>query len=123
MRRALVLAVLGSLAMTALATGPARAAPSNDNTEVIQAICDGQAITIAIVHKKNENADRVSSGPVIGGGSAKVASLTAFESGTTNVVFSAVSHYGGPTNAVCTHTATLGGEAVDVVVQVHLAGV
>jgi hypothetical protein len=52
-----------------------------------------------------------------------VASLTAFEPGTTNISFTAVSNYRGPTNATCTGTASEGGETFDFTVQAHLRGV
>jgi|SoiMethySBSTD1v2_1073268.scaffolds.fasta_scaffold5066992_1 hypothetical protein len=53
----------------------------------------------------------------------KVASLTAFEPDTTNVIFAAASSYGGPTNATCTGTAIEGGETFAFTVQAHLVGV
>jgi hypothetical protein len=121
MNRAIVLA--GVLGFVALAASPASAAPSNKNVEVIEATCDGQAITVSVVHKKNENADLVSAGPVIGGGATVVKTFTVYEAGTTNVLFSAVSHYGGPTNAECTGTASEGGQTFDFVAEVHLTGV
>lgn len=124
MRRIIGIAVAAGVGLVGLAASPASAAPSNKNTEVIHATCDGgQAFTISVVHKKNDNADLVSAGPVVGGGSTTVASVTVYELGTTNVVFSADSHYGGPVNATCTGTLTEGGDTFDFVVQAHLAGV
>jgi hypothetical protein len=118
-------AATGALAVGLVLAGaaPAGAAASNKNTETIQATCDGTAITITAVRKDNEIADLVSAGPIVGGGSVKVPSLTVYEPGTTNVVFTAESNYGGPTNATCTGTFTEGGETFDFVVQAHLVGV
>lgn len=122
MRRLSVLIVSSAIVAAVLWTAPAGAAPSNKNTEVIEATCDGRAITISAVHKKNENADLVSAGPLVGGGSAKVTSLTAFAPGTTNVLFSAETHYGGPVNAECSGTATLEGQTFEFVTEGHLVG-
>ena len=118
-------AATGALAvgLVLAAAAPAGAAPSNKNTETIQATCDGTTITIAAVRKDNETADLVSAGPIVGGGSVKVPSLTVFEPGTTNVIFTATSNYGGPTNATCTGTFSEGGETFDFTVQAHLVGV
>jgi hypothetical protein len=118
-----IFALLVASVLALSTTSPASAAPSNKNTETIQATCDGTTITITAVHKDNETADLVSAGSIVGGGSVKVASLTAFEPGTTNVIFTAVSRYGGPTNATCTGTASEGGETFDFTVQGHLVGV
>jgi hypothetical protein len=123
LRRISVLIISGAVAVAALSAGPAGAAPSNKNTEVIRADCGGRAITISVVHKDNENADLVSAGPVVGGGSTKVASFTAFAPGTTTAIFSAESHYGGPVNAECSGTITEGGATFDFVALVHLVGV
>jgi hypothetical protein len=118
-------AATGALAvgLVLAAAAPAGAAPSNKNTETIQATCDGTTITITGVRKDNETADLVSAGPIVGGGSVKVPSLTVYEPGTTNVVLTAESNYGGPTNATCTGTFTQGGETFDFVLQAHLVGV
>jgi hypothetical protein len=102
---------------------PEDPAPSNKNTVTIEATCDGTAITFSAVHHENETADLVSAGPIVGGGSVKVPSLTVYEPGTTNVVLTAESNYGGPTNATCTGTFTEGGETFDFVLQAHLVGV
>ncbi len=122
MRRLNVLIVSTAVAAAVVWAAPASAAPSNKNTEVIQVNCDGRALTVTAVHKKNEGADLVSAGALVGGGAATVASLTAFESGTTNVIFSAESHYGGPVNAECSGTATEDGQTFDFVVEAHLVG-
>jgi hypothetical protein len=118
-------AATGALAvgLVLAAAAPAGAAPSNKNTETIQATCDGTTITITGVRKDNETADLVSAGPIVGGGSVKVPSLTVFEPGTTNAIFTATSNYGGPTNATCTGTFSEGGETFDFTVQAHLVGV
>jgi hypothetical protein len=118
-------AATGALAVGLVLAGaaPAGAAASNKNTVTIQATCDGTAITITAVHKDNEIADLVSAGPIVGGGSVKVPSLTVYKPGTTNVVLTAESNYGGPTNATCTGTFTQGGETFDFVLQAHLVGV
>ena len=118
-------AATGALAVGLVLAGaaPAGAAASNKNTVTIQATCDGTAITITAVHKDNEIADLVSAGPIVGGGSVKVASLTSYEPGTTNVIFTATTGYGGPTNATCTGTATEGGQTFVFTLQAHLVGV
>jgi hypothetical protein len=123
-KRAIAVAVLSGIGAFGLTAGTAGAAPSNRNTEVIQATCDtGQSITISVVHKQNEIADLVSAGPLVGGGVATVASVTAFAPGTTDVLFTVASKYGGPVNAECSGTLTEGGESFDFVAQVHLVGV
>jgi hypothetical protein len=105
-----------------LNAGAANAAPSNKNTEVIHATCDGDAITISVVNHSNENANLVSAGPLIGGGAVKVVPIVAYEPGTTNVIFSAETHFGAPANAECTGTITEGGDTFDFVIQAHIAG-
>jgi hypothetical protein len=117
------LVVLAAVGVATMLSAPASAAPSNKNTETIHATCDGTAITISVVHKNNENADLISAGPLAGGGATTVASITAFEPGTSNVVFAATSHYGGPVNATCSGTLSEGGETFDFIVQLHLVGV
>jgi hypothetical protein len=123
MRRLIGLAVVIGLGV-GFAASPASAAPTNKNSVEIIVTCDnGQQLTVHAVHKKNENADLVSAGPIVGGGSSTVASLTAFEPGTTNVIFTAETRYGGPVNAECAGTFNEGGQSFDFVVQVHLVGV
>jgi hypothetical protein len=109
---------MAGVALSAPASHRAGAAPSNKNTEVIHATCNtGKNIRISVVHTNNKTTDLVSADPVVGGGSVKVASFTAFELGTTNVVFSATSHYGGLTKATSNGTISEGGEAFDFVVR------
>jgi hypothetical protein len=120
MKRAIVAAVFGGLILGLAA--PVSAAPSNKNSIEIQADCGGQEITINVVHHTNETADLVAANPLVGGGVAKVKTLTGFEPGTTNELFSLTSKYRGPTNATCTGTFSEGPDTFDFSVEVHLVG-
>ena len=123
MKRLIILLAVSVVAFVALGTTAAGAAPSNKNTESFQATCDnGKTITISTVHKKNETADSNSAGVIVGGGAAQAISITVFEPGTTNVIFTETTHHGGPANATCTGTGSEGGQSFDFVAVVHLTG-
>jgi hypothetical protein len=123
MKRSSLLIAVSALALVTLAADPAVAAPSNTNTESFTATCDnGKTIAISTVHKNNETADSNSAGVIVGGGAAQAISITGFEPGTSNVIFTQTTHHGGPANATCRGTISEGGESFDFVALVHLAG-
>jgi hypothetical protein len=102
MRRA-CLATLFALAVASAAVAPAAAAPHNKNTALVQTQCDnGHNYTVRVNERSNING----AVHVEGVGPVKVVSLTAFEQGTSNVLFSDRSNFPKPANVTCTGTIT-----------------
>ena len=99
MRRLIVSALVAGLMLVPVAA-PAAGAPRNKNVTPVQATCDGKQYTVLSPDKANVNG----AFHVVGVGPGKLISLTAFEPGTTNVLFTDQSNYPKEPNVTCTGT-------------------